>query len=263
MRWSQKLCALSVTLAGCLAANTAARADDGAMVTVGGNVELMNEHPQIEMVSEFVHAWIAENSARVECIFFLHNTGDSTTALIGFPDTGGGSDVNPEQPERYNSFSSFVDGHPVTVWFEPDTSEHGEEQYAAWYLKRVHFGRGQTRCVRDVYVGQLGSSVGDHGWFSYSLDTGGSWLGKIGTADLVFTFEGGWSEFTDGSNVKPWSAYQMDSNVKPTSRSGNEWRWHLANFKPTRDWLSEVTVSWDPKVNPLTHEPVPDALRER
>jgi hypothetical protein len=189
----EKMGGLRLGLLGLLiaAAVTCSWADDGSMsgysTMTGGRPRLMQEHPQIAMTSEFVHAWIAGDSARVECIFFLSNRGESTTALIGFPNMGDRFN-GKKTGVPFRSFASFVDGQPVWTHVVEDATPDSDG-FRAWYLKTVSFGARQTRCVRDVYVGGLSSDGDDNLCFSYVLMTGSSWAGTIGVADIVFTLE--------------------------------------------------------------------------
>lgn len=208
-----------------------AAADDGAILAVGGNVTPIVEHTSIEMTSEYVHAWVSPESVRVECVFFLRNRGQATRVTMGFPCESEGADVSGVVPFRW--FRSWVDGVPTAAPMVVDTVESAHEWARRWYVKEVEFAAGQTRCVRDEYAAELGSSVGDYSFFEYILRTGATWAGRIGVADIVVT-----TTRMAGMDLK---------NVEPaaTGRDEHEVRWHFSDIEPGQAGAPRrVTVGW-------------------
>jgi hypothetical protein len=233
---------------GVIAMAMPVRADDGAMAAVGGSVHLMKEHPQIEMVRESVDAHVAGDSARVTCVFTLKNHGRATDVVVGFPNTGGGDGVGVT---RFRSFSSTVDGHPLRTTFvvENEDRDSGDD-YRAWYVRRVHFGAGQTRVVRDQYVGEIGWSLFDR-VFTYTLWTGSSWLGPIGDAELVVTLD----------DVDLRSTY-VSAYPAVAAHEGRRWRWHLMHFDPMDFDLRQVDLTWgsEPRTTADSLAALPDSV---
>jgi hypothetical protein len=217
-----------------LAAALSARADDGSIENVGGHIEPMSENPSVAMTSEFVHAHVASDSVRVECVFFLANRGPATHMLVGFPCSSRG-DVT--EPTQFRWFRSWVDGTPVKARLVRDTSSSSDGGwFRSWWVKDVAFGAHQTRCIRDEYAAEPGGSVPDYQSFAYTLDTGASWHGPIGTADIVVSFEG----------LPPIRIEQVEPAA--TSRDRDELRWHFDRFEPGRvDAPAEVSVEWRPQ----------------
>lgn len=211
---------------------TGARADDGAIESVGGSVAPMKEHPTIHLKSEFVHAWIRPDGVDVECVFFLENRGPATTVTMGFPNRSHGADVTDIVPFR--SFASYVDGDSVATAIQRDAKHRDYGDFTCWYTKAVRFDAGQTRCVRNVYSAQVGSSVPDYYWFEYILWSGATWAGPIDVADVVFTFEG------PGGIPDSLGATPAGFKISP-----RELRWHLVDFEPTESSQFEVIrVGW-------------------
>jgi hypothetical protein len=101
----------------------------------------------------------------VDCTFVLHNTGKATRVLIGFPESGGGDIVVPKMGFEY--FRSYVDGKRVQVRVQEQRRESGPGGYFRWYLKRVRFGAGQTRVIRNVYRAPLGAISTGHDFFFF------------------------------------------------------------------------------------------------
>lgn len=162
--------------------------NDSAVVGVGGVIKPMKNHPSIVLRSHVVKIKLTPEYADVDCTFVLHNTGKATRVLIGFPESGGGDIVVPKMGFRY--FRSYVDGKRVQVRVQEQRRESGPDGYFRWYLKRVRFGAGQTRVIRNVYRAPLGAISTGHDFFDYILTTGASWKGKIGRSDIIVELSG-------------------------------------------------------------------------
>jgi hypothetical protein len=159
-----------------------ARADDSAVMGVGGALRPMQEHPSIRMVTERVVIDMDTAKAEVDCLFHFKNEGPATTVRMGFPESGGG-DVDVDNPEGFTYFNTWVDGRRVPARIEG--MEKGPAEWSRWRVKSVKFASGQTRLVRVRYSAPLGNSVGGNCGFSYRLDTGASWKGPIGRVDII------------------------------------------------------------------------------
>jgi hypothetical protein len=199
--------------------------DDGAMIHLGGTIQLMKEHPSIRLLAEHVHARIFEDYSLVECIFFLRNEGPSTAVEIGFPNYGD-SDGPDSIPRPYEYFESYVDGKKVDVKLVEAKGS------PSWYCKSVRFNENELKVVRDVYKGRNGSDTWGDEWFNYVLYTGGSWLGPIGAANIVITFEG--ANRDKVFRIAP-PGYEIDNE---------EVRWTFTNFEP-RNREDDISVRWD------------------
>jgi hypothetical protein len=156
--------------------------------------------------------------ADVDCTFVLHNTGKATSVLIGFPESGGGDIVVPKMGFRY--FRSYVDGKRVQVRVQEQRRDVDPGGYFRWYLKRVRFGAGQTRVIRNVYRAPLGAISTGHDFFDYILTTGASWKGKIGRSDIIVELSG--------------LDHVVDLEIRPEGyrRVGNRIVWRLENYEP-------------------------------
>lgn len=192
--------------------------NDTAVVGIGGVIKPMENHPSIVLRSHVVKVKITPEYADVDCTFVLHNTGKATSVLIGFPESGGGDIVVPKMGFRY--FRSYVDGKRVQVRVQEQRRESGPDGYFRWYLKRVRFGAGQTRVIRNVYRAPLGAISTGHDFFDYILTTGASWKGKIGRSDIIVELSG--------------LDHVVDLEIRPEGyrRVGNRIVWRLENYEP-------------------------------
>lgn len=182
----------------CLA--TGAFADD-ADLSFGGAPRMMSGGTSVVMQSEVVRMTVGQNTVDVDCRFVFKNSGPACTIRMGFPDRGrGGSDPMEREGESgtsqvaqtFKSFASYVDGRPVDTKVVQDASNKSD----LWHIKQVHFGAGQTVRVRDVYRTVVGAQVSGLQNFRgetlstyYVLNTGASWAGKIGRAEVDVTFK--------------------------------------------------------------------------
>lgn len=193
--------------------------NDSAVVGVSGVIEPMESHPSIVLRSHVVKIKLTPTHADVDCTFVLHNTGKATSVLIGFPESGGGAIEVPTTGFQY--FRSYVDGKRVQVRVqEPKLRDMG---YSRWYLKRVHFGTGQTRVIRNVYRAPLGAISNGEKFFHYILVTGASWKGKIGRSDIIVDLS------ALGSVT--------DLSIRPAGyrRANNRIAWRFENYEPNED----------------------------
>ena len=193
--------------------------NDTAVVGIGGVIKPMESHPSIVLRSHVVKVKLTPEYADVDCTFVLHNTGKATSVLIGFPESGGGAIEVPTTGFQY--FRSYVDGKRVQVRVqEPKLRDMG---YSRWYLKRVHFGTGQTRVIRNVYRAPLGAVSNGEEFFHYILVTGASWKGKIGRSDIIVDLS------ALGSVT--------DLSIRPAGyrRANNRIAWRFENYEPNED----------------------------
>jgi hypothetical protein len=190
-----------LALAVSAASPTVAMADDGGIENVGGAVHLLIDEWHIRMTAEIVRARVSAKQVTVDCVFTFENHGPADTVLIGFPDRSDGPDGG-YKPMR--SFRSWVDGVEVKCDRMGDV-DHGpdEESWDYWWTKHVAFPANATRVIRDHYTAEPGSSVGGEQSFEYILETGASWAGTIGSADIAVTLEGIDPKWIIRSDPKP------------------------------------------------------------
>ena len=216
-------------------------ANDSAIENVGGTIKAMREHPSVSLVAEYVHVWLGSDSVEVECIFYLKNSGDSTLVQMGFPEMAAGVDVRA--PSRFPDFTSWVDGTEVKTVAVSQPSDIPEGEHWTWWVKEVPFEAGATRVVRDRYVAAPGADATGGLLFRYVLDTGASWAGRIGVADIVVTVP---------------VAFELDEGYiipKGWIRSNGEIRWHLQDFEPRFPGDNTIiNLRW--KITSTAEEPV-------
>jgi len=156
-------------------------ADDGAIEGVGGAVELMDAHPTVVMEKMLVTIDLYESHALADCVFVFHNTGEAADVRMGFPESGGGVDVDPRNPHGFTRFATWVDGKQVTTKIE-GLKEGGHTSWRRWRTKTVHFDAGQIRTVRVKYEPGIGGTSQGERYITYEVHTGASWKGSIGFA---------------------------------------------------------------------------------
>jgi len=203
-----------------------ALADDAAVENVGGTIRAMKEHSAIAMVAEYVHARLGADSVRVECVFYLTNTGPATQVSVGFPEMAHGDVLGPS---RFADFRSWVDGEEVQVTPIDGPADDPIFPQMTWWVKEMAFAAGATRVVRDRYVAPPGNVVDGSMLFEYILHTGASWAGSIGVADIVVDLDTG----AEVVRVEP----------APLHRSGNQLVWHLRDFEPDTE-NRVVMIQW-------------------
>src|SRR2546421_6444969 len=169
------------------------RADDAA-IAFGGNPKMLHGHPSIRMVSERVIIVAGTKTDAVDCRFVFKNEGPACNVRMGFPDEGDGSYLTAieegDMPHPYGCiqhFRSWIDGRRVaTTTVENKNYENGP---VSWHTKIVHFAAGQTRVVTDRYSVPWGLIHDPTIRITqYTMHTGSSWKGPIGSAVLSVTF---------------------------------------------------------------------------
>ena len=218
------------------------------------------------MLSERVDLRVAfhhfDGTVYVNCKFVFKNTGPACNARIGFPDQGdadGADDTNPGPYTVLDHFRSWVDGRRVSTKLIAGPADLNP---LSWHVKTVHFAAHQTRVIRDSYSQKLGggttsspyrslnvSSIWD---VAYEMDTGASWLGKIGSAivrvEMPFAVKKS-RPFPGRGNpyeYKRWSwlgpRQVMYQGFSRAVSHGRALEFSKTNFKPSED--SDVHVYW-------------------
>ncbi len=204
------------------------RADDGGIENVGGAARLMKDQGHIRMVAETVRATVSQQRVEVDCVFTMKNLGPADTVLIGFPDRSSSPDGRVAPME---TFRSWVDGVEVECDTLSDVDRgDGNPVWDYWWTKSVPFEAGQTRIIRDHYLAVPGSSADGYYWFEYILETGASWAGSIGSAEITVKLDGISPKWIENSKPEPL--------VK-----GNVLRWSFREFEPGSDDGSPATIS--------------------
>jgi hypothetical protein len=132
-----------------------------------------------------------------------------------------------------------VDGVEQTALPLSQPSSIPDGIHWTWWVKEVAFEAGATRVIRERYVARPGGDSTGNLWFEYILETGASWAGPIGIADIVITFR---DPIEEGSVT-----------IAPEGWHGatNELAWHLENFEPGEAGRNaEVSLLWKPRAEP-------------
>ncbi len=211
-----------------------ARADDGVLGTIGFAVTPLDDD-QVQMVAEWVQAEVGAWSAQVTCVFTFTNAGPATTVLMGFPEA---RDYSGRGDPSLHDFRAFVDGQEVATDFRPQAEAQGYSNYAGWHTFSVSFAADQTRVVSNSYRGGNSyTSNGEHS-FSYILQTGSTWAGPIGQADIVVRW----------SRQREVALNTIFAYPKGSIQEGYELHWTFRNFEPTSD--HDIRVSFFSVVGP-------------
>jgi len=214
-----KLRLLLALLVAC--ASAAVLADDGAIEGVGGAIELLDEHPSVVMQKMDVAIDLYEARGLVDCIFVFHNTGEAADVRMGFPESGGGVDVDPHNPHGFTHFATWVDGKQVPTKIEGmETGVH--TFWRRWRTKTVHFDAGQTRTVRVKYQPGIGAVSTGERYLTYEVHTGASWKGPIGLARVRLNLH------YDPSR----GCFSFSDRFLP--KGPNRFEWIERDFEPTR-----------------------------
>jgi hypothetical protein len=236
---------LALCLAG-LAGPGTIQADDAALGAVGHAVTPL-ENSHITMTTERVVAEIEGGEARVTCAFTFANQGPSTDVLMGFPvarATHGDTTLH--------DFTATVDGEPLDVTYRPDANP--DSAYAGWHTFVVPFGVGETRVVKNSYRGPLSQVSNGGRFFEYVLETGATWAGPIGRAEVVVRWAGTRDVRAKTLNIWPEGYEQGQNELR--------WVWH--DIEPTQE--DNVHVYFYPTLGPrdigraassLTQKPLP------
>ncbi len=208
-----------------------ALADDGRIGPHGGLVALIDgEDEQVVMRSGRVSVEMTPERATVDCRFVFGNTGPATTVLMGFPEEAY-TERGAKKGGGLRAFRAWVDGVRVrTTW----RLDRGGMDYLGWHTKRVCFGRGQTRVVRDTFEPSYGGVVGGLKYFTYPMCTGASWKGPIGLMEVSLRLR----RF-GGKTIE-----QLDP--EPTWRRGGLMRWRWENIEPGNRAPGSVKVFFYP-----------------
>jgi hypothetical protein len=193
-----------------------ALADYTTVEAAGGSLRAMDEQPSVVMKSEQVDVTITSAGASVDCVFVLENEGPATDVKMGFPERGWGV-ADPEQPRGFVSFHSSVDDDVVPTKIEG--LEIDKSSWRRWRTNVVPFAAGQTRRVEVRYQQKLGETPQRTRFFTYDLETGASWKGKIGQTRLRVDFR----------DVTGYAC--MDGDVLEHEDLRYKWR----NYEPTAE----------------------------
>jgi hypothetical protein len=171
-----------------------ARANDSAISGTSGTpgylkaTQLAGEHKTIRMMREQIVMTIGRNDYVTDARFVFHNDGAATTVKMGFPEgADGDSDFTSlKRKTAFKEFQTWVDGREIKA--TRMVADANEEDFSldVFWVKTVHFARGQTRQVRVRYRSDIGISTdGDFVFYDF---TGGNWKGKVAQSTLRVKF---------------------------------------------------------------------------
>jgi hypothetical protein len=178
-------------LAAFLLAISPIYADDTAYFGSGNTVIPVN-NDQIQMVSEVVRIRYDNKTLRfyVNCEFIFKNAGDTTTVLMGFPETlmvpmEGAAET---QGVPIANFKTFIGNDEIKTTYKKvnlkseKSIKASEEQAYVWPIR---FQKSETIVVKNSYDAGTGltSTDGIFG-FTYVVRTGARWKGNIERAEF-------------------------------------------------------------------------------
>ena len=183
-------CVRSFLLLLLCAATSVAFSDDGWWSTAGGIGAYGKGHPTIRMVSEDLKIQIVDDqTAKVNVLFSFRNEGKATQVTMAFPES-----YEMREGKSLDKFRTWVDGKLVSarrvILSKGDLTDEdvGDRIGKAVWLKKVIFAANQTLSVRVAYEGHLSGNTSGDRTFSYTLTTGATWKGPIGSCKITVTW---------------------------------------------------------------------------
>lgn len=171
---------------------SAALANDTRVYGTGGTIKRMGgEDANIRMEAEWVNVDVYDKTYEVSATFnFINDSDEEQTVQMGFPESGGGGDVDINRV-GFTSFSSKVDDIPLEVKrIKPRAENTDDTMYQAYWVKEVTFLPRQTRLVQVNYTSPTCDvSSPPYHFVQYNF-TGGNWKGKVASSEILFTFHG-------------------------------------------------------------------------
>ena len=208
----------------------------------GSNVQPSNETTQVQMLAETVLIDVQARApskslgqAHVTASFTMHNQGEASESMaVRFPVSAS---------DGYFSYPTIKDLRvKVAGKTVPTRAIQGEDPYHSpnpvpWAAFDVSFPPGQDVQIQVAYTLEASGEY-PFVWFKYILSTGAAWKDAIGMADLIVRLP--YPASNQNLVFDPGNPY---SGVTPGGViSGNEIRWHYADFEPTSDNNFEVML---------------------
>lgn len=225
--------------AGVALAAAPGRANDAPMLLIGGGASPAGPHQSICMESEEVIIRLRKDGYTVDATFHFFNTGETETALVGFPIFNAGRWRGLTRVADEIRFSTWIDGRRVTPSEKPDfrdqdrrfrkklTSESASS--LQWLAKSVTFP-GQARITTRVKyeITYDGTYVVNQAHYIYG--TGSYWKGRIGLASFIIdTSEIGKAEDLE---VRFWFPDATSHLIRRTLISETLVKFEIKDFEP-------------------------------
>lgn len=212
---------------------TKAFGDVGPITIIGESIELKNS-TNVELVSEEIEITLRPGSANVLCDFYLRNTGKEEVVQIAFP--GGEAESMGDEIwyRGTKDFRVFINDKEIKTIYHKQPPDSSREWYG-WYTWATQFGASQSLHIRVTYKStnrNFGYTYNPYGDFTYILETGANWAGKISEAKISIKFED-----MDICQVTDFSPSNGVVNLNKTIT------WDLRNFEP--DNSSNIKVWYE------------------
>lgn len=233
---------------------------DPGFVTGGGQPQVVSGQTTVRMKSEKVTLTVLADRVNVDGTFEFDNPGPACKVRMGFPETasfpfGGRSSIST----IFAHYRCYVDGARAATKLLP-----GKNPDEKWDVQSVSFAAAGHRTIRVLYSTSLGGFAGDPptALTSYTLHTGGSWNGPIGSViiDVKFTDSTElarpfdiWHGSSDQLKAEIWQTQPAKRGgviaVGPGSvrEDGDTLRYECTNFKPTAKDDILIVFRYPPK----------------
>lgn len=249
-----KLARIPILCAALLLPRLAA-ANDSEIEIRGGRVYRVSEgKTKVQMVREAVLLRVdREDSYFVQADFQFRNHGGPTSVKMGFPVWGGDPD-HRDPAGWHREFQTSIDGRPAKV--RRLRTGNRKDKFDGYWVKEVHFGRGQTRRIHVQCRAPNGANTSDLRKSCIYWFTGGNWFGKVKESVLTLRFSKAgsyavrpcWNEtkaevWRDGADLKfRWRNWQADEGQEfDFGNSPPNWlQWN--GYNPPETGTLEVTV---------------------
>ncbi len=234
--------------------------DDSVVDITGGGAQLLDEHPSISLIREYVliETHNFPESYTVTANFTFFNNGDSATVAVGFPVKG----ALYGRTKDFILFNTWVnDKYTETIDYPIEENENNRV-YKYFKVKKVFFpAKSKTTTIVEYKAPYGKYSTGDK-WMVYYYGTGSTWHGNIGEAffDIRFS-ENNWitPKFYDKNIKADIDIYKRNNgqilyklnNIEPSLSAG-----FMLSFDKfdTTDCSGPVIIPWKNWIERVTKD---------
>ena len=203
----------------------------------------------IKMVSEKILVDLYQDSSVVDCYFVMKNEGVKQHIEIGFPEMN----FHQWRKTNFTDFDKYFSVYEnnnrikqIDTYLPKSGNKSGQgNEEQPWYLWGSVFEKNETKIIRVKYRLPYGYSKAFGRYFTYLVNTGSNWNGKIDSSSLTITLKD--------------IPFDLIKNISPTNytKTGNQIKWVFTDFEPTEDNDIQVFYSSNKKEEERQHLPNP------
>lgn len=243
-----------------------AKADFAVTGGSGGTIKVLNSN-EIQMMEETVNIDIYRQTkvyqdyglqgslmkdgsnpfgyVTVDVSYVFQNTSDKKVEVqMSFPESCQGNCFEPTKAQgnfsghigyKLADFKAFENGKEIKTVFNEDPKLKNDKNATPinnWYSFSTSFDIGEKKKIRNTYW--VIPTQYNRFNFQYILNTGSSWKGSIGKADVYARFHDDYTIY-DAGRITPDGYYYDKKN--------NSIVWHFENFEPTEK--DNINISYN------------------